>query len=111
MAPLEDWFKVSFDEGKIALDVRPPGRQRWSAEINWSDIERICYETTDPMYPDDIYIFVKGREESYSIPTEAYGGMSLWFEIIDRKLFDAELAIAVATTAIASLHCWPPIER
>ncbi len=36
----------------------------------------------------------------------ADGGGDLWGEIINRGLFDAELAIKLAT-GLEGLHCWP----
>jgi len=110
-APLEDWFKIGLNGETITIYVNPPGGEAWSVEINWSDIERVCYETTGFMYSDDIYLFVKGRKESYRIPVDADGGMKLWLDIIDRKLFDAELAITVATADEGTVNCWPPVEE
>ena len=108
---MEDWYKVYLNGETITIDVRPPGGEAWSVEINWSDIERICYKTADFLESDEIYLFVKGREESYLIPIEADGGTNLWFDIIERKLFDAELAIAAAVADEGAVNCWPPIEK
>ena len=108
---LENWFKVSSNDETILIDATPPGRDKWSAEIKWSEIERVCYGTTDFLYSDEIFLFVKGRKESYHIPIDADGGIDLWNGIIDRKLFDAELAIKVATADIGRVYCWPPIEN
>ena len=55
---------------------------------------------------DELYIFTNKREESYLIPLEADGGLELWDEIIQRELFDAELAIKLATGS-EGLQCWP----
>ena len=107
---LENWFKVSSNDEAILIDVSPPGRDGWSAVIKWSEIERVCYETTDILYSNDIFLFVKGRKESYRIPIDADGGMDLWNGIIDRKLFYAELAITFATADIGAVYCWPPTE-
>ena len=107
MSWIGEWFLVRFDEQRIELDVRPPGREAWQAATEWKSILRVCFETTDFVSPDTIYLFVEGREASYTIPTEATGGLELWNELIHRKLFDAELAIEAAST-IGKLFCWPP---
>ncbi|MBD3255167.1 MAG: hypothetical protein GF383_08735 [Candidatus Lokiarchaeota archaeon] len=104
---LSAWFKVKFDEKSIYLDVRPPNREGWDAEIHWQDIVRICFVPGSLFEPDDIYIFIKQRPESFVIPTEADGAANLWSQIINRGLFDAKLAIEAATST-EGLFCWPP---
>ncbi len=54
---------------------------------------------------DEIYIFTDKREESYLIPKMVDGGVDLWGEILNRELFDAYLAIKLATS-LEGLHCW-----
>jgi hypothetical protein len=104
---VSDWYHVSFDENKIYIDVRAPERNPWKEEIEWKDIIRICYKAQDFLFTDEIYIFSNKREQSYLIPVEADGGFELWNEIIRRGLFDAKLAIKIAT-ADEGLFCWPP---
>ena len=89
----------------IRIDI--PEREVINDSIRWDDIVRICFKTGDFLSSDEILIFVKSREESYLIPTEADGGSSLWGEIIQRKLFDAELAIKAATAGEDEIFCWP----
>jgi len=103
---LENWFSVSWDEEWIYRSVFPPGKEPWSDKFRWSDIERVCFEATDPLYSDDIYFFTKDRPESYVVPTEATGGVELWNLVLDRGLFDSELAIEAATS-ISGMFCWP----
>lgn len=103
---LSNWFHVKFNRDKILLDVNPPPREGWQAEIPWRGIIRVCFKPGDLFESDEIYIFTDKRPESYVIPTEATGGAELWDEIIDRKLFDAGLAIQ-AMTALEGIFCWP----
>jgi hypothetical protein len=107
---LENWYSVHWDDEKIFRNVNPPGKKSWNDSLKWADIERVCFNAADLYESDGIYIFVKHREESYAIPTEAKGGAELWQEIISRKLFDAELAINAAG-AVNELFCWPVIEE
>lgn len=103
---LENWFFVTWDDEYIYMDVSPPGKAAWSDKFKWADIERICFEATDYMFSDDLYFFTAGRSESYVIPTEAKGGCEIWQLVIEKKLFDAELA-AKAITSLGGVFCWP----
>jgi hypothetical protein len=103
---LADWFKTSFDEDGITLNVSPPAFDHWQARIEWTRIVRICFKTGDFLETDEIYIFTSERPESRVIPTEAAGGLDLWNEIIRRGLFDAELAIRAASSS-NELFCDP----
>ncbi len=102
-----DWYSISFDEQKISLDVRPPNLSPWKATIEWEKISRVCYKTGEFLEPDDIYIFVKDREQSYRIPSNAHNTEKLWSEILRRGLFDAEVAVQLMTTS-DELRCYPP---
>ncbi|AFY66245.1 hypothetical protein [Geitlerinema sp. PCC 7407] len=106
MPSLAEWYIVRFDESRIALQVNPPHGNPWSDEIPWQHIIRICFKTGDWFESDEVYIFTNQRPESYVIPTEANGGQELWFEILKRNLFDAELAVEAAKT-IGQLFCFP----
>ncbi len=111
MNKLADWYNVSFDDTCVCRDVRPPGGEAWKDQFEWKDVIRVCFQAGDLYSSDEIYIFVKNREESYLIPTEANGGSELWGAIIDRGLFDAELAIKIASDTEGELYCWPEITR
>jgi hypothetical protein len=87
---LDTWYHVSFDEDYIYRNVNPPDREGWNDKLQWKDIIRICYHPGDFLEPDELYIFINEREESYLIPLEADGAPELWGEIIERKLFDAK---------------------
>ena len=104
---LSEWFHVSFDQNSIHIKIDPEGREKRTDSLEWEDIIRVCFKTGNFLTSDEIYIFVVSRNESYLIPTEADGATDLWGEIIERKLFDAKLAIEVATANPDELFCWP----
>ena len=99
---------MRFDDSAISLRVDPPGADAaaWQATIAWERITRVCFEANDWHESDAVYIFTDERPESYAIPIEADGGQALWSEILDRKLFDAEIAIEAAM-ATNELFCFP----
>ena len=105
-----EWFVVTHDEARITLHVSPPHGEAWEATFAFDDIERVCFEAESGMFGSDrLYIFVRGREHSYSVPTAAVGGAALFGTLIDKHLFDARLAIEAATSQEDALFCWPPI--
>jgi hypothetical protein len=103
---LDQWYSIEWSADTIVRRVSPPGKSPWTDALNWTDIERICFEVKDDFTSDCVYIFTRGREESYAIPTEARGGPELWNEIIRRGLFDAKLAITAAASG-GGVFCWP----
>ena len=106
---ISNWYVVTFDEVAICLDVSPPGKDAWSYKLRWEDIRRVCFEATDYLNSDRLHLFTGDSDENTVIPIEANGGSELWTEILDRQLFDAELAIH-ALTAMEGIFCWPAIE-
>lgn len=106
---LDAWFRVTWDSKEVRLDVEPPGRSAWVASFPWSSISRVCFKAEGLETSDGIYVFTSLRPESFAIPIEASGGADLWNEIVRRGLFDAELAIKVASES-DGLFCWPPLE-
>ena len=106
--PMEvrDWYHVTITEAGIRLDVAPPGKEPWHADIPWEDITRVCFKA-EPLVSDGIYLFTRHRPESYAIPTEADGGSALVGELVKRGLFDAELLLRAASE-MEGLYCWPP---
>ncbi len=104
---LSDWYTVTFDNTHAHRDVRPPGGEAWADAFAFADVERVCLKTGDFLDPDELYVFVRGRPESYLIPTEAEGGTELLGELIRRGLFDAHLAIEAAMSTEEELFCWP----
>ena len=101
-----EWFQVRFDETLITLEVSPPNRPAWDAQIEWRRIIRICFKAGGWDNNDEVYLFTDERPESYLIPLIASGADALWDEIIRRGVFDAELAIKAASS-IDKLFCWP----
>ena len=107
---LEEWFLVRFDSEFISLEISPPNRSAWAAQIEWKRINCACFKAADLYNPDEIYIFTDERPESYLIPTEANGGSALWEEILKRDLFDDDTAIEAATSTNKLFSC-PAIEE
>ena len=108
---IDTWFHVKFDEEFIDIHLHPPGGEEQRGRIGWDSIVRVCFRPADFLGSDEILIFVEGKEESYLIPVEADGGFELWDQIIDREIFDAELAIKLATSSDEEFHCWPSSEE
>jgi hypothetical protein len=104
--PLENWFHVTFDDKIICLDIHPGDQDNIQTQIRWADIRRICFKPGDFLSSDEVYIFTNQRPESYLIPLEAHGGIALWMEILNRGLFDYDLAVE-ASTATDGIICWP----
>lgn len=104
-----DWFRVTYDDHGVTLDVTPRHREPWRQSFAWSSVVRVCFK---PEYPisDGIYIFTRERPESYVIPVECVGGVALLDQLIARGLFAAEVAIEAAS-ATEGLFCWPPMDQ
>lgn len=107
--PLNEWFHVTFDEDRVYIRAEPPGRAPWTDEFAWSTVERVCFEATDFLESDGIYVYTSRGSEGHAIPTEAEGGSELWDEIIRRGLFDIDLAIE-AMKSPGGLFVWPADE-
>ena len=106
---LRDWYHVRLDDAGIHLDVSPPGLAAWQEQIPWADITRVCFKAEGPFQSDAWYLFTAHRPESYAVPVEADGGDALLSELLERGLFDADLAIRAAS-AIDGVFCWPPVD-
>lgn len=104
---IETWYHVTVDDTGLHRSVTPPGREAWSDSLAWADIERVCLEMEGFLGSDTIHFFVRGRPESYAIPTAADGGPALIGELARRGLLDGELAIHAAGHG-EGLYCWPP---
>jgi len=102
-----DWFTVTIEGDVVHLHVAPPAREAWSASFRFEDIVRVAFEAGNLLTSDTLYVFVRDREASYAIPTEAVGGSALFGALIDRHLFDATLAIEAATADEGALFFWP----
>jgi hypothetical protein len=106
---VSDWYIVEFDPDIVRLSASPSGRQPWTQEFRWADIERICFKAEDFTASDGIYVFTNQRPESYAIPIKARGGQDLWDEMMRRGLFDAQVAVKAAAS-VSGLFCWPPLD-
>ncbi len=104
--PLDQWYEVKVDDEGVYISAEPHGRKPWSQQFRWDEVERVCFKAEGVDLSDGIYVFTSRRPESFVIPTEAKGGLEFWSEIIDRELFDAELAIEAAS-ASSGIFCWP----
>ena len=102
------WFEVVFNVDTITISRRKFLFLRSFTVIPWSRIIRICFLAGDHIKFDEVYIFTDERPESYVIPMDSSGGLQLWGEIIERGLFDAELAVKAASASSEELLCWPP---
>lgn len=109
MWKLENWYVVSWDEVFIYRTATPPKKEPWNDRIPWARIYRICFHTTDYLISDEIILFITGEEEGYIIPTEATGGNNLWSLILEKELFNSELALE-ALCSPEGLYCWPKLE-
>jgi hypothetical protein len=108
---LADWFHVTFDETKVTMSARPPGKQSWEQSFLWSEVTRVCFKSEGLAASDDVYVFTSQRSESFVVPTEAQGGLEFWSKVVNRGLFPAELAIQAALLKEGATLCWPPIVR
>ena len=104
---LDTWFHVSFDQDVIDIHIHPLGGDESHARVAWDEIIRICFKPANFLDSDEILIFTKTQEKSYLIPLDADGASALWNEILARDLFDAELAIELASSTDGRFHCWP----
>ncbi|TXT54093.1 MAG: hypothetical protein BAJATHORv1_90042 [Candidatus Thorarchaeota archaeon] len=110
MSSLSDWFIVECDDEKILVKIIEPGTPS-KTEILWKEIIRVCYKTGCFLESDEIFIFVKHRLESYLIPTEAFGAIDLWGEIIERGLFEAKHAVRAVMAEDNTVTCWPSLNQ
>ncbi|MGY5859380.1 MAG: hypothetical protein RTU63_08415 [Candidatus Thorarchaeota archaeon] len=101
------WFEVDYDTDTITIRRRRFFFLKTVTEISWSRIIRVCFLAGDHIKFDEVYLISDERPESYVIPMDSYGGLQLWNEIIERGLFDAELAIKAASSSSDELLCWP----
>lgn len=107
MSEITEWYQVRFDQRAVYRNAAPPGGQPWSDEFAWNDVIRVCFHTGNLFESDELYIFTSTRPESYLIPTEAAGGSDLVNELMERKLFPAEMMCQAVLTE-GELFCWPP---
>lgn len=100
-----DWYTVTFDETGFTRQVAPPGGEAWTDSVRWDEIVRVCLEMEDFLGSDSLYVFTATRPESYQMPLQAESVRALLSELIQRKLFEAQLAIDAAMGE--GVYCWP----
>ncbi|RMG24233.1 MAG: hypothetical protein D6732_23930 [Methanobacteriota archaeon] len=100
------WFCCSLAEDGVHLSVNRPDNDHWDASFSWKQITKVCFKATDIYSVDVIRIYLDDGTH-YDIPLEAEGGYNLWEQLIDRGLFDSELA-AQLRFAENEIRCWPP---
>jgi hypothetical protein len=109
--PVRKWFFVSFDDVSISLRVET--ESPWQAQLGFSDVERICIKMEPDAFlgvSNGLYIWVKGRENSYAIPLDADGSPALIKELTRRGQLPAELVVQ-AMGSTSGTFCWPPITQ
>ena len=100
-----EWFNAQFDGSGIRLEVEPPGGSPWRAEVEWTEIERVCFRRAeDFLDSDEVILYVRRREAGYLIPIDAVGGIDLLSELMDRRLVPADRTIDIPP---GEVECWP----
>lgn len=105
-----DWYRVECDDEGFSLAVNPPGQEGWTARIRWDAVERICYEVGEFLTSDTYYVFVKGRENSYPVATEAVGGADLAGKFAKHGLFPVETLLEAMAAGEGAITCFPGVE-
>jgi len=100
-----DWYIVVFDETGFTRRVAPPGGEAWTDSVTWDEIVRVCLEMEGLYGSDSLFVFTATRPESYQMPLQAESVQALLSELIQRRLFDAQLAIDA--TLGEGVYCWP----
>lgn len=108
VGPLDSWYFIRCDDEKMVLDVRTA--DPWLVEIRWDEIERVCLIPGDFLMTDEVYVFVRGRANSYVVPLDAHGGAEL-MGAMPASVCPYELRIAFATGDPGQQFWWPPIEE
>jgi hypothetical protein len=104
---MREWFRVEFDDDRIRASAQPPGEPPFEFELSWRDIEKVVFIAEDYLRSDWICLVGCDRDDSYDVPIEADGGLALWEEILNRGLFDRELA-GEASRSLGGRFEWPP---
>jgi hypothetical protein len=105
---LREWFHVTFDEDEVHLDVR--AQNGWQATFRFDEMVRVCIKMEADAWlgvSHGIYVWIRGRENSYAIPFDATGGDTLLQELVRRNVIPAELVIK-AMGSVSGVFCHPP---
>ena len=108
--PLSRWFSVEFDQEAIIISANPPGKDSWTQQVRWTEIERVIFQGEGAELSDGVYLFSVNRPESYVVPTECKGGDELVNELISRGIFDSE-KFTEAVLSPFGYYCWPDDEN
>ncbi len=100
-------FAVTYDDAGVHLEAT--GAEPWRAELPWATIERVCFEGADFTSSDVVYLFVRGRPESYVVPVECVGGSRLLLELAERAVIPWEFVTSCAM-GTGKVLCWPAPE-
>jgi hypothetical protein len=109
--PVRHWFFVSFDDQSI--DLRVESEHPWRATLRFDEIHRVCIKMEPGSWlgvSHGLYIWVRGRENSYAIPMDADASPALLKELTRRGLIPAELVIQ-AMGSSEGVFCWPSEEH
>lgn len=106
MSDLAHWFHVRFDEWGVHRTAAPPGGQPWADAFAWADVVRVCFRAGGFLEPDEYYVFVASRAQSFVIPMGADGAAAFADELYRRGLFPADIAIEAMMNE-GQLTCWP----
>lgn len=109
-----DWNAVSFDNEYVYRQGTLPTYRKFFIKVNqkavqsnikWSHISQVCFYSKGLYNPAEMKL-VESFRNTYIIPIDTKGGNELWTEIINRGLFDKELATEVMVSAIGE-YCSP----
>ncbi|MBX7097562.1 MAG: hypothetical protein K1X89_07615 [Myxococcaceae bacterium] len=102
-ARLADWFKVSWDDEGIHLEL---SRERVATTtVPWRSVRRVRLKI-EPRLSDALVLWLEDTDQLVFIPLEAAGGQELLFELPKRGLFTYELIERAMTLAETSV--WFP---
>lgn len=104
-------WRLNFDKYTLVItpdDVACEHRQRKRESIQWADVIKVWYITTDagPYSPDE-WILLEGEDGGCSFPTEAEG-MQAMFDEFEKRFpgFDYKPIIEGPLAGAAKHLCW-----
>ena len=100
------WFSCHLTDEGVQLSVQEPNNKPWDVSFMWNEISKVCFKAAD-LYSVDVLRIYLQDDRHYDIPLEAEGGYALWEKLIEKGLFDEEVA-AELRFAENEIRCWPP---
>jgi hypothetical protein len=67
----------SFDQTRLYLRGRAPDGKEFAAQVEWSELIRVCLQNTDFYTPDRLFLLTADPGRTYLVPTELPGGPAL----------------------------------